>query len=290
MSSPRRSRAAILLVVAWLLAAAYPAGAAARSGRFVDDDGSRFESAIDAMAAAGVMKACNPPKNNRFCPGAVVDRGDMAVFLARAFKLTATSNIHFTDVARGSARERAIDKVVTAGIADGPARSTGSARTAMSRGRMAAFLAKALRPTETSDVHFADVPKSNAFSTAINRLATAGGAISCGNHAFCPKRAITRAETAGFLQRALGITRVTPQQPAPGNPTGGATIPAGAGAADTLRARPRHRQRDARELHLAGRRRRGRQGRRDHVRLRPEARDHPHERDGQGVQRQARTS
>jgi hypothetical protein len=185
------------------------------------------------MAAAGIMKACNPPKSSRFCPKAVVDRGDMAIFLARAFKLTATSNVHFRDVPGGTARARAIDKVVTAGIAKGCAKHWFCPNGAVSRGRMAAFLARALRLTETSGIHYTDVPRSNAFAAAINRLATAGGAITCGKHRFCPKRAITRAETAGFLQRALGITRVTAPQPAPGNPAGNATIPAGAGAADT---------------------------------------------------------
>ena len=84
----------------------------------------------------------------------------------------------------------------------------------------------------TSANTFTDVHAATAFSTWINRLATAGAAIGCGNHHFCPARAVTRAEAAGFLQRALSITRVTAQQPTPGNPTGGATIPPGAGAAD----------------------------------------------------------
>ena len=63
------------------------------------------------------MNACNPPKNNRFCPKAEVTRGEMAVFLAEAFKLTATGGVHFKDVPRGTAQATAIDRVVTAGIA-----------------------------------------------------------------------------------------------------------------------------------------------------------------------------
>ena len=52
--------------------------------RFVDDDGSVFESAIDKLATAGVTQGCNPPINDRFCPGDKVTRGQLAAFLNRA--------------------------------------------------------------------------------------------------------------------------------------------------------------------------------------------------------------
>jgi hypothetical protein len=52
--------------------------------RFVDDDGSVFELDIERLAAAGITKGCNPPVNDRFCPGNAVLRGQMAAFLYRA--------------------------------------------------------------------------------------------------------------------------------------------------------------------------------------------------------------
>ncbi len=57
------------------------------SDAFVDDDGV-YERAIDRLAAAGVSTGCNPPVNDRFCPGQSVTRAEMAVFLARALGLT----------------------------------------------------------------------------------------------------------------------------------------------------------------------------------------------------------
>ncbi len=54
---------------------------------FVDDDGSIFESDIAKLAAAGITRGCNPPTNDRFCPGANVTRGQMAAFLRRAAAL-----------------------------------------------------------------------------------------------------------------------------------------------------------------------------------------------------------
>jgi len=51
---------------------------------FDDDDDSIFENDIDKLGTAGVTKGCNPPVNDKYCPGSVVTRGQMAAFLHRA--------------------------------------------------------------------------------------------------------------------------------------------------------------------------------------------------------------
>ena len=51
---------------------------------FVDDEGSVFEADIDAVAAAGITKGCNPPDNDEFCPEDLVTREQMASFIVRA--------------------------------------------------------------------------------------------------------------------------------------------------------------------------------------------------------------
>ena len=112
----------------------------AGSGRFVDDDGSRYESSIEAVARAGIMTACNPPKNDRFCPKADVSRGAMAVYLVRTFHLTATSGVRFRDVPSTGSKATAIDKVVTAGIAAGCSKRRFCPDAAVTRGRMAVFV------------------------------------------------------------------------------------------------------------------------------------------------------
>jgi len=55
--------------------------------RFVDDNTSEFEGAINRVAAAGITFGCNPPNNNRFCPGDSVNRGQMAGFIRRSLDL-----------------------------------------------------------------------------------------------------------------------------------------------------------------------------------------------------------
>jgi hypothetical protein len=54
---------------------------------FTDDDNSIFEGDIDRLGTAGITQGCNPPENDRFCPGEPVLRDQMASFLARAMEL-----------------------------------------------------------------------------------------------------------------------------------------------------------------------------------------------------------
>lgn len=68
-------------VVVTVATVSAPASAA---GFFIDDDDSIFENDINAIAAAGITKGCNPPTNNRYCPTQTVSRGAMAAFLRRA--------------------------------------------------------------------------------------------------------------------------------------------------------------------------------------------------------------
>ncbi len=53
---------------------------------FVDDNGSTFEGGINRIAEAGITVGCNPPTNDRFCPGDLVTRGQMATFIKRALQ------------------------------------------------------------------------------------------------------------------------------------------------------------------------------------------------------------
>mgnify|MGYP001226915090 FL=1 len=131
-----RGQMAAFLVRALRLAAA-PNG-------FVDDDGSVFEGDIGALAAAGITRGCNPPRNDRFCPDQPVTRGQMAAFLVRAFRLPATPN-HFVDDDR-SVFEGDIGALAAAGITRGcnpPRNDRFCPDQPVTRGEMAAFLHRA---------------------------------------------------------------------------------------------------------------------------------------------------
>jgi hypothetical protein len=113
---------------------------------FDDTAGSIFEGDIVKLASAGITRGCNPPDNDRFCPGDIVTRGQMAAFLSRALSLTVVDpGVDFGDTA-GSIFEGDIVKLASAGITRGcnpPANSMFCPGDVVTRGQMAAFLHRA---------------------------------------------------------------------------------------------------------------------------------------------------
>jgi hypothetical protein len=74
----------------------------------------------------------------------------------------------------------------------------------VSRGQMAAFLARALSLPATSVDHFTD-DNGTQFEGDINRLAAAGITRGCTTTTFCPDGLVARQQMASFLARALHL-------------------------------------------------------------------------------------
>ncbi len=115
---------------------------------FSDDDGSIFETHIEALAAAEVTKGCNPPSNDRFCPTQTVTRGQMAAFLHRALRETVatTTPPSFTDIVH-STFSADITWLGATGITKGcnpPTNDRFCPDSPVTRAQMAAFLHRAL--------------------------------------------------------------------------------------------------------------------------------------------------
>jgi Bacterial Ig domain/Bacterial surface protein, Ig-like domain len=113
---------------------------------FSDDDSSIFEHDINSIADVGIVRGCNPPANDRYCPKDLVSRETMAAFLVRALGLTDDDHPGFTDVAPGSTFETDIEKLAKAGITRGcnpPANDRYCPKDLVSRETMAAFLNRA---------------------------------------------------------------------------------------------------------------------------------------------------
>jgi hypothetical protein len=178
-------------------------------GTFCDDDGSMFEADIERMAAKGITTGCNPPTNNKFCPDAYVTRGQMAAFLARALNLTNRGSVDFADD-NGHMFEADIERLATAGITRGcnpPSNTRFCPDSKVTRGQMAAFLARALNLTNRGSVDFTD-DDGLAFEADIERIAAAGITKGCNppsNTRFCPNDHLTRGQMAAFLMRALDL-------------------------------------------------------------------------------------
>lgn len=117
----------------------------ASKDHFADDEGSTFESDINALAEAGIAKGCNPPKNDKFCPGSNVTRGEMAAFLVRAFHYSPSKTDHFVDD-NNSTFESDINSLADSSVTRGcnpPANDRYCPNDAVPRGQMAAFLSRA---------------------------------------------------------------------------------------------------------------------------------------------------
>ncbi len=136
----------------WFLAAlmvlvvAGVSGTAGASGFFTDDDDSIHLRAIEAIAAEGITKGCNPPANTRYCPSATVTREQMASFLVRALDLPAGTTT-FTDTA-DSIHASDIAALATAGITKGcnpPTNDRFCPQNPVTREQMASFLTRALK-------------------------------------------------------------------------------------------------------------------------------------------------
>lgn len=193
-----------------LLAAELPPG-----GTFLDDDGNVHEGYIEAIADQGVTRGCNPPDNDRYCPGDVVSRGQMAAFLVRALGLPAGEPDPFVDD-DGSVFEEDIGRLAAAGITRGcnpPVNDRFCPDDSITRGEMAAFLVRAFGYADPGDGDLFVDDDTSVFEGDIDRLATAGVTRGCNppaNDRFCPEEPVLRDQMASFLGRALELTPITP--------------------------------------------------------------------------------
>jgi len=108
---------------------------------------SPFEQDIIWLAKEKITAGCNPPVNDRFCPDDGVTRGQMAAFLVRALDLPAWVGAdRFVDDDE-SVFEGDVEALAAAGITVGcnpPANDRFCPDDGVTRGQMAAFLARAL--------------------------------------------------------------------------------------------------------------------------------------------------
>lgn len=179
---------------------------------FSDDAGSPLEEAIERAAAAGVITSCNPPAGDRFCPDEPVVRFDLLAFLARGFTLPPRPGDHegaFMDD-DGSVFEADIEWLARTGITRGcnpPLEDRFCPDGAVTRGEMAAFLARALELEDGPAGTFTDTGGS-VHAGEIAALAEAGITAGCNppeGDRFCPGEVVTRAQIAAFLVRALEL-------------------------------------------------------------------------------------
>ena len=137
----------------------------------------------------------------------------LAVVLSAGTALANGASGRFSDD-DGSIHETAIEAIAAADVTRGcdpPQNSSFCPEATVTRGQMAAFLARAFtarvptgEPTEFEDV------TGSIFRDDIDWLSSSGITRGCNppaNDRFCPDGAVTRGQMAAFLVRALGLER-----------------------------------------------------------------------------------
>ena len=137
--------------------------------RFNDDEGSPYEDFINRLAATGITTGC---ASDRFCPGDVVTREQMAAFLVRGYQYPENSTDRFTDD-EGSALEDFINRLAAAGVTTGCTADRFCPDDPVLREQMATFLVRAegLTPiTPPPAAACAILPADNIWNTRIDQL------------------------------------------------------------------------------------------------------------------------
>jgi large repetitive protein len=114
-------------------------------GQFTDISGSVHENDINALAASGITRGCNPPANDQYCPRDVVTRGQMAAFMARGLGLDNVADPDFFADDDSNIFELQINAIARVGITRGcnpPANTEYCPDNPVRRDEMATFLSR----------------------------------------------------------------------------------------------------------------------------------------------------
>jgi hypothetical protein len=189
-------------------------------GTFTDDNGNVHEAYIEAIAAVGITRGCNPPINDEYCPSDDLARGEMAAFLVRTLGLTDDGGKDWFTDDDGSVFEADINKLAQARITRGcnpPANDQYCPQDRVTRGQMAAFLVRAYGYADPGAGDFFTDDEGDVFEVDINKLAQAGITKGCNppaNDQYCPYSYVQRDQMASFLGRAEGLDPIVPPLPA----------------------------------------------------------------------------
>ena len=175
-----------------------------------DDDGGVHEPSINRLAAAGVLEDTECGER-RICPDEPLLRWVMAVWITRVLDQApeySAAQTRFADVDPDAwwvgYVERLADLEVTRGCRTGPLRYCPD--KAVSRAQMATFLVRAFDLEAAPSAGFADTV-GNKHAASIDALAAAGVTAGCRTDPlrYCPEKAVSRAQMATFLVRALDL-------------------------------------------------------------------------------------
>lgn len=169
-----------------------------RATKFKDVSASHNASGyIDSAVKAGIITGYS---DGTFRPNEYVNRGQMAIFLARGFKLSIESTTNFKDVTPSMASYSSVKKIIQAGITTGYSDKTFRPTQTLTRGQISAFVARGMGfkkvVAKQMQVHFIDVGQGDSIlikSPNGKTMLIDGGAKSAGDEvvSFIKSKGIT---------------------------------------------------------------------------------------------------
>ncbi len=164
---------------------------------------------IESLFASGVTSGCG---GRQYCPGAFVNRAQMAIFILAARDGVApppATGTRFNDVPAGYWAGPWIEELAREGVVGGCSVSPPlyCPDNLLTRAEMAVLLtgARHENPPPATGTRFGDVPANYWAARFIEQLATDGVTNGCGGGNYCPDQPITRGEMAVFLATAFHL-------------------------------------------------------------------------------------
>ena len=134
---------------------------------------TKFKDVPSSLASSGYINSAvnagiiSGYPDGTFRPKEIVTRGQMAIFLSRAFKLTEEANTNFNDMSSSVSSYKNVRQIVKAGITAGYPDNTFRPNETLTRGQITAFLSRALFLKESGNkqmkVHFIDVGQGDSI-------------------------------------------------------------------------------------------------------------------------------
>lgn len=193
-----KKRSSILLVAILLLSLVLPAHISLAAG-FGDVPSSHTNyKDIMYLLDKGVIE-----ETNTFGVSTIVTREEVAVMVSKAVGLDgAQRNTVFKDVPKSNKNSGYIQSAVEAGIITGYPDGTFKPNNKVTRGHMAAFIARAFE-LPTGSKTFKDVPSNHTAYNAVKQLAASNITTGYSDGTFKPQNNLTRAHISAFLARAI---------------------------------------------------------------------------------------
>ncbi|HEY2289324.1 MAG TPA: ELWxxDGT repeat protein [Thermoanaerobaculia bacterium] len=163
---------------------------------------------VEALARGGVSGGCG---DGDFCPGAFINRAQMAIFVltARGTAPPPATGTRFNDVPAGYWAGPWIEELAREGVVGGCSANPPlyCPDNLLTRAEMAVLLtlARCENPPPATGTRFADVPANYWAARFIEQLAADGVTSGCGGGSYCPDQPITRGEMAVFLATAFHL-------------------------------------------------------------------------------------